>query len=199
MKVFLDVALAPDGSFELMPAFASIRTGFPTAKISVLDSSPWDEDAEKIAAASKQIAASYLRLPEEKACFQRLKDVCALAETGPAVYVAPSVQFWSSMEGFTFNSLLAADFYTHPSGCRDVMPSVLFLPRVEKLLPYLPVKNLDAPFMETFSESVFNCYDFLYPYLPSSTEAVRQFLKNPQSIKGYWRQQHAERSNLSNK
>lgn len=113
--------------------FGSLRKGFPTAKVIVLDNESIPEVRRAIRSAAQRTGCEFRDVPRSQH-FEHVKGI--LAQNPSAVLLDPDVVFWDSVEGFDFGNALMAGRYIPPfldpvGGVHTVgklHTSLLFLP-----------------------------------------------------------------------
>lgn len=136
----------PDQLYGNALVFESVRIGFPTARILVIDNASSPELQERLSVCASQVGAEFAPVPEEKAHWEILEEIAFrrpldALETNRVCFVDPDVIFWSEVEGFDFGAHLLAGrlipafedktrgFVTMPR----LHPSFLWLPDVNAL------------------------------------------------------------------
>lgn len=123
--------------------FESIRKGFPTAKVVVLDNNSEPALRERLAKLAAGVGATFIPMPRE---FQHWEILNQLAlyerlDTNAVCFIDPDVIFWESVEDWTFGESLCAgrllpafqDEYTGTATMPRLHTSFLWLPDVAAL------------------------------------------------------------------
>jgi len=101
--------------------FKSLRTGFPNARVTVVDNSSLPEAAVRIEALARQTDCAYEcvsdRVPHHEFIEERIRITANDSRVrGPVVFLDPDICFWKSCEDFDFDGILAGRlegaFYT---------------------------------------------------------------------------------------
>jgi len=129
--------------------FGSIRTGFPTARIEVVDNGSCEAMVPRIRAAAESVGASFEARPLvhyadhwHRNLFQREWP----QHDAPVVFVDPDVVFWKDCEGWDFGEALMAGHLQefvpagarHPAVSARLHPSFLWVASISRLRQALP-------------------------------------------------------------
>jgi hypothetical protein len=136
-KVFIQTyCAAPELAYGALLVFKTIRTGFPEASIFVTDNGSIHDVSRKIEDECHKIGAHFTAKP--RGDFSRFYADIIENETGPVFIVDPDVVFWSSVEGWQTDAVIAGRLIPnlHRGGVTSVSrlhPSLLFIPSMERL------------------------------------------------------------------
>lgn len=105
--------------------FKTLRTGFPTARVIVVDNGSIPEARPAIEAAALGCGAEYHQRAEACAHADILAEVAMNGRTSPIVFVDPDVVFWSGCEQWNFGDAIIAGrriptFYDTYTRCATV-------------------------------------------------------------------------------
>lgn len=106
--------------------FRTLRDGYPTAAVTVIDNASVEEARAAIARAAKDAGCAYVQRTVRASHGAILGDVLARADE-PIVFVDPDVIFWESCEGWTFDRALIAGRLIP---MREASPGFFGLPRL---------------------------------------------------------------------
>ncbi len=87
--------------------FKTIRTGFPTARIHVIDNASIKKSREYIKQCADSVNATYSQLQEELEHWQILADLAHNIWEGTCILIDPDVCFWQNCEQWKFDVLIA--------------------------------------------------------------------------------------------
>jgi len=143
--------------------FSTIRTGFPTAEIAVVDRNSLPEAREIIKSAAEDVGAKFLQLDNEPTHATFISHVIQNHKTGPLVICDPDVIFWQSMEDLQFSGVMAGRLtpqYTCPfTGCITCThPSLLWIQAGNKMRELLVKQHPSGPFsfFSPFGQQMFS-------------------------------------------
>lgn len=123
--------------------FETIRTGFPAARIFVLDNNSRPDLRARLAKLAEGVGATFLT-PQGEAHHWQILDQIAMneaLESNSICFVDPDVIFWGPVEGWQFGEALVAgrllpafqDEYTGTATMPRLHTSLLFLPDIQAL------------------------------------------------------------------
>jgi hypothetical protein len=135
--------------------FRTLRTGFPTAEVTVIDNASLPEVRPAIRKAAEASGCAYVQRDPEIRHEDYLREVIAGSDgDGPVVLLDPDVIFWEECEQWRFDRLLAGrmlpEFLDEFTGCRT-------LPRLHT--SFLWIRDL-AVLRERVSALVARYFDF---------------------------------------
>jgi hypothetical protein len=122
--------------------FKSLRTGFPTAEITVVDNNSLPDVQQTIGTLATQTGCEYQQLDAHTAISPPsfLRQTIEHASADAIVFLDPDVVFWEAVESWRFAGLLAGrlipKFFDPYTGCITMPrlhPSFLWVPDVEAL------------------------------------------------------------------
>ncbi len=87
--------------------FKTIRIGFPTARIHVIDNASIKKSREYIKQCADSVNATYSQLQEELEHWQILADLAHNIWEGTCILIDPDVCFWQNCEQWKFDVLIA--------------------------------------------------------------------------------------------
>ena len=106
--------------------FRTLRVGYPTAAVTVIDNASLEEARPAIERAAKDAGCEYVQRTTRAPHGAILGDVLARVDE-PIVFVDPDVIFWESCEGWTFDRALIAGRLIP---MREGRPGFFVLPRL---------------------------------------------------------------------
>lgn len=121
--------------------FKTLRTGFPTAAVVVVDNASLPESRAEIRQSAEADGCRFLQIdPTDVAHHDFLETVLEAmasddAPAGPLVFLDPDVCFWKSCEDFTFDALMAGYFVP---AARDPITDTLVMPRLHSSFLWIP-------------------------------------------------------------
>ncbi len=120
--------------------FKTLRIGFPTAKLYVIDNASLAAVRPLIQRHSEACDASFTQLTQEIAHHEVIERTLEGQAEGTAVFVDPDVCFWDNAEGWQFDALIAGrlipKYACEYTGCIThprLHTSFLWIPEVELL------------------------------------------------------------------
>jgi hypothetical protein len=120
--------------------FQTLRVGFPTARVIVVDNYSVAEVRPALRALAKQQGCTYLQREVECPHYRFLADTIAHTGDRPVIFVDPDVVFWESCEDWRFDGLMAGRliprFVDEFTGCITLPrlhPSFLWVPSTSRL------------------------------------------------------------------
>ncbi|HEX3156707.1 MAG TPA: hypothetical protein VHV32_18910 [Candidatus Angelobacter sp.] len=123
--------------------FESIRTGFPTAKIVVLDNCSAPDMRARLGVLAREVGAEFIPLQRELHHWQILDWIALIEPVGAdqICFVDPDIIFWEKVEAWQFGSALIAgrlipafqDEYTRSATMPRLHTSFLWLPQLQRL------------------------------------------------------------------
>jgi hypothetical protein len=143
--------------------FETLRQGFPTARVSVVDNNSCADAQSAIAAAAAGVEGRVRRVTATMSDYTFLSDVILdPGNVGPTVIVDPAVVFWSRCEDWTFDGLIAGRVipqFFEAGGC-------ISLPRLHPSFWWIPdLAALRDHILRAFSSSRLGYLDAFAPYL----------------------------------
>jgi hypothetical protein len=143
--------------------FETLRDGFPTARVSIVDNHSCAAAEPAIAEASARVGGRVRRVTATMSDYGFLSDVILdPGNAGPAVIVDPSVVFWSRCEDWTFEGLIAGRLiprFVEEGGC-------ISLPRLHPSFWWIPdLAALRDSILRAFGRSRLGCLDAFAPYM----------------------------------
>jgi len=119
--------------------FRTLRVGFPTARVTVVDNASLPEVQPRLAALAREQGCEFRALPapgvEHAVFLERTLGEVATGEGGTVVFLDPDICLWESCEGWQFDALLAGkqvDAYD------DDMLQAVSMPRVHTSFLWVP-------------------------------------------------------------
>lgn len=98
----------PEALYGSTLIFKTLRVGFPTAEVHVVDNNSLPEAAARIRALAEATGCHFHGLPATREHFQLLGNLLMDPATrGTVVLLHPDVCFWRSCEGWRFDALIA--------------------------------------------------------------------------------------------
>jgi hypothetical protein len=143
--------------------FGSLRTGFPTADVTVVDNGSLREARGEIRAAAESVGARYVQL--ESTNHEDTLGWCIERARGSLVFVDPDIMFWERCEDWDFGDALLVGRYIPGFFADDrqlrahalppatemlyvqprLHPSFLWLPSVEEFRSWLAAFRTEHP------------------------------------------------------
>ena len=166
--------------YGAMLVFDTIRVGFPTAEIIVVDNNSISDAVIEIEKAADKVNAKFIKLEKEVFHHEYLRFILNSENDEAQIYIIdPDVIFWENVETFTTNKLMAGrlipeffDAYTDVLTKARIHTSFLHIPSVNllrdrinimenkyrtDLIKYITLKTNDEWVMwDTFAQ-VFEC------------------------------------------
>jgi hypothetical protein len=166
--------------YGAMLVFDTIRVGFPTAEIIVVDNNSIPDAVIEIEKAADKVNAKFIKLEKEVFHHEYLRFILNSENDEAQIYIIdPDVIFWENVETFTTNKLMAGrlipeffDAYTNVLTKARIHTSFLHIPSVSllrdqinimeneyraDLIKYITLKTNDEWLMwDTFAQ-VFEC------------------------------------------
>jgi hypothetical protein len=143
--------------------FETIRDGFPTARLSIVDNNSCAAAEAALAAAAARVDGRVRRVTVTMSEYGFLSDVILNpGNTGPTVIVDTGVVFWDNCEGWTFDGLIAGRLiprFFEDGGC-------ISLPRLHPSFWWIPdVAALRDRILRAFNRSRLGYLDAFAPYM----------------------------------
>jgi hypothetical protein len=120
--------------------FETVRDGFPTAELVVVDNASLPEAREAIRTRCVQVGAQFLQLDQEVKHHAFLGQMIGAQPDGPAIFLDPDVALWKNVEGWKVDGLMGGrlipdfhDPYTASLTHRRLHTSFLWVPDVAAL------------------------------------------------------------------
>ncbi|MES1213444.1 MAG: hypothetical protein ABUL64_02565 [Singulisphaera sp.] len=141
--------------------FKTLRRGFPTAPIHVVDAASLIAVRDQIGALAREVSAEFKQLRRHIELSQFIEAVLMRQATGSAVFVDPDVCFWQSIEDWTFDGLAAGrlirkhhceftDCLTEPR----LHTSLLWIPDVAALLSAVAETRQKLRYFQAFANAM---------------------------------------------
>jgi hypothetical protein len=87
--------------------FPTLRVGFPTAEINVVDNASLDAVRQLLRSQAEMCGAAFTELTQEKPHHELIEQILESQAEGAAIFVDPDVCFWKSVEEWRFDALMA--------------------------------------------------------------------------------------------
>jgi hypothetical protein len=91
--------------------FRTLRTGFPSARVTVVDNASLPEARERVARLARENDAAFRTIAdpgvEHHDFLERTLAEAAAHGTGPLVFLDPDICLWDDCQGFEFDALIA--------------------------------------------------------------------------------------------
>lgn len=146
--------------------FKTLRTGFPSAQVHVIDGNSIEAARWDIQTAAKACEAEYLQLNRRLELAEFIAHVLTRQQSGSAVFVDPDVCFWNCVEQWQFAGLAAGRFiprhFCDFSGCLSeprLHTSLLWVPDVGRLIDTIARTRATWRYFEPFRNTMLRVDD----------------------------------------
>lgn len=135
---------SPDALYGNLLTAKTLRTGFPTTNILVVDNASAPEVRPTIKAVYESVGCQYYQLEQKIPHAKFLWETVFKSPDTSIVFLDPDLMFWGNMEKQRYSGLMHGrkippfyDPYTKCNNMERLHTSLLFLPDVEKLKAFL--------------------------------------------------------------
>ena len=174
----------PSLEYGALMVFDTLRVGFPTFDVVVIDNGSHQEVVPKIAQAAKKVGARFMPTERHDFVDHYRWVLCEQQQIDSVILLDPDVVFWENIEHWSFNGLIAGRLIPDlPKGnltsVARIHPSLVWVPSVKKLrdvgatveicqkgnyfydtLATIYQKHADK--CDVFTEKHLDCYDHLF-------------------------------------
>jgi hypothetical protein len=128
----------PALAYGALLAFKTLRVGFPTARVTVVDNGSHPEVLPRIREACKSVGATLVEQPRKGFIDFYRHILIEQDETDSVVICDPDVMFWDDMESLSFDAVIAGrkipDLKNYGvTSVSRLHPSLIFVPSVSRL------------------------------------------------------------------
>jgi hypothetical protein len=131
----------PSNAYGSLLTFKTLRTGFPTAPVTVVDNASHPAVRSQIADAARAAGARFVQLERAIQHHEFIADVLMRQPDGAAVFLDPDLVFWANVEDWDFGGALVAGRllptfrceYTRTITHARLHTSFLWIPDVQRL------------------------------------------------------------------
>lgn len=143
--------------------FKSLRVGFPTSAVHVVDSASIPEARAIFRQEASRVGASFMQLERRIELPLFINEAISRQSTGPAVFLDGDLCFWNAVEHWQFDALLAGRYLPkyncEVTGCLTyprLHPSLLWIPDVAQLKLAIAEIRKDFPHFHPFAPYMFS-------------------------------------------
>jgi hypothetical protein len=151
----------PDLLYGTTLTFETIRDGFPTAPIHVVDAASLIIVRDNIRALAGYVSAEFKQLRRHIELSQFIEAILVRQATGSAVFVDPDVCFWEPVEDWKFDGIAAGRFIPrHACEFTDCLTvprlhtSLLWIPDVAMILSAIAKTRQRLRYFQPFANSM---------------------------------------------
>jgi len=153
--------------FGSVLTFKTLRTGFPTAQVFVIDNASVLEAKPDLRAAAEMAGARFVELRERAMHSVLIEQILRAKGSGAVVFLDPDICLWENVEAWQFGEALMAGRLIPRFRCEltrtitepRLHTSHLWIPDVAELLREIDSTRKRFPFFQPFIPSMFRSGD----------------------------------------